>query len=240
MRTSGQGGGHESLHLDNAIRRAALGTTRKARDKEGPTGSCTYDANGPSCKVASLPDGLPSDLEQRLDASIPDPLRGSADQRRTLNLIADKAINLLKTNKKCRKALSSTSLDSLAVLEQLRPNDLYEDFGLINAGDIDNDYNAWTYYGPIEGVTRGAIEFYKDFFESADSAMGKGNVSDKLSTLEERQILVVLHEVGHADRKYVHPNEMNRVVKKGAKLAIDYQWDNATVNQFIYDNCFKK
>jgi len=41
--------------------------------KEGPTGSCTYDANGPSCKVASLPDGLPSDLEQRLDGSVPDP-----------------------------------------------------------------------------------------------------------------------------------------------------------------------
>ncbi|KXJ99560.1 MAG: hypothetical protein UZ17_ACD001002406 [Acidobacteria bacterium OLB17] len=67
----GQGGGHESLHFDNAIRRAALGTTRKARDKEGPTGSCTYDANGPSCKVASLPDGLPSDLEQRLDTANP-------------------------------------------------------------------------------------------------------------------------------------------------------------------------
>ncbi|MBX3282993.1 MAG: hypothetical protein KF756_11000 [Acidobacteria bacterium] len=184
---------------------------------------------------------LPSDLAQHLDASAGDPkLGGNAKDRRTLNLIADKAINLLKTNKKCRDALSSKSLDALYVLEQLRPNDLYEDFGLINAGDRDEDYLAWTYYGPIQGVTRGAIEFYKDFFDNADSAMGDGLVSDKLTSLEDRQILVILHEIGHANRKYVHPNEMNWVQEQGAKLIIDYKWDNATVNQFIYDNCFKK
>jgi hypothetical protein len=70
--------------------------------------------------------------------------------------------------------------------------------------------------------------------------MGSRTMREKLASLEDRQVLILLHEIGHASRKWVHPDEMNWVAKQGARLVIDNQWDNATVNQYIYDNCFKK
>lgn len=169
------------------------------------------------------------------------PLGDKAENRRTLNRIAEKALKVMESNENCRKAISSTSLDAVDVLKQMKPPSLYENSGLVNAGDQDNpSYNAYTSSGPIQGVTRGTIEFYSNFFDKGlNSAMGSGTVRDKLG-LEDAQLLTMLHEIGHATRKYVHPNEMSWVTKQAAKLVVDNQWDNAPVNQYIYDNCFKK
>lgn len=162
--------------------------------------------------------------------------------RRTLTMVANRALLLLETNDKCRNAISSTSLDAVDVLKAMKPPSLYENSGLVNAGDKDGGgFNAYTFSGPIQGVTRGTIEFYEPFFKTADSAMGKGLTSDSLKNLEDRQVLILLHEIGHAARKWMHPDDLNNwVTRNAAKLIVDNQWDNASVNQYIYDNCFKK
>ncbi|MGD9631091.1 MAG: hypothetical protein AB7V18_17780 [Pyrinomonadaceae bacterium] len=105
------------------------------------------------------------------------------------------------------------------------------------------NFNAYTSFPPIQGISRGTVEFYKPFFEnSLNTDLENGKTAlDVLPSLQDRQALIVLHEIGHATRKWVHPEDVENWLKKlGARATVDEIWDNAKVNQYIYDNCFKK
>lgn len=156
--------------------------------------------------------------------------------KRILDGVAERARRLLEKNEKCRKAISSSKFDALKMLEELLVERLVGgEFrnGFVPLPDkVSGNYVAYT-WSAVDGVTRGTVEFYRDYFGSYVTEVGQTNTQQLGMSDDERRLLTFLHELGHLTRKYIHAQDYTSAVP-----GFDSSISGAEVNKLIYDNCF--
>ncbi|MEJ7860872.1 MAG: hypothetical protein WKF90_04455 [Pyrinomonadaceae bacterium] len=148
-----------------------------------------------------------------------------ADALSIVNKTLTAAYQVLKNNKACRDALSGYSNALKAFAGTLKSDNITVKENTDGKGVI-----AQTF--PETGLNYGFMTIYNAFFNNMNFSIGKTDADSLGMGIDEKRLLVILHEIGHITKQFSHGG----LIRFPAKEILD----QAQTNKKVYENCFPK
>lgn len=153
------------------------------------------------------------------------------DSSNILKDVIKQAVNLLTKNPKCAAALSSGTHSALSSLKNILPNASLTRTGIYNYANTSKGSYAAETTPRIQHITDGQITLYNMFFTGLfDVNLGNTNSASLNLSVENKRLLVFLHELSHLTGAMGHTGD--------SSFLFDRNVSQAALNAIVYNNCF--